>query len=72
VSERRWRDRTKTPRSRLWERRAPPVERRQKLWTMRNRMRFGLRYSPYKSPRLPGARRPRIRREIYLARETEW
>lgn len=72
MSKRRWKDRTKTPRSRLWGRRAPPVERRHKLWKLRNRLRLSLFLAPFQSPWLPGVRRPHVKREIHFVRETEW
>ena len=53
-----------------WQRNAPPVKIRGKLWHLRCWLK-GHRRGPYKSPWLPNNRIPVMVKQIYLNRDDE-
>ena len=57
----------------MWMLKAPPVARRQRLWTLRNRIgRHATGYrGPWKSPWLPNKRKPRLLRPIHTEESRE-
>ncbi len=56
---------------RHWQQGVPPVEHREKLWKLRNYLRFQRHHGPYKSPWLPKVLAPKMRREIQLERDPD-